>query len=633
MAFFLNPFLKFYRYLFYLIRPSKLKRTLFFLITDCAIFLFSFYISLLLRFNFQIPLNYLHYFPEWILLYSGLKIVALGWYRIYNLNWRFIGLADLLKILMALTIASGLVFILDLFFQYTPSLRFLSMPKTVLMIDYFISLFFILFLRISKRAIVELINSERKREKRVLIVGAGNAGERIAREMRKGGNYYPVGFLDDDEMKLKTYIHNIPVLGRLKELKKVVEREQIDTIIIAISSFTHREIKKIFDEVNNLVKEIKIVPPLNRLPEEIPLRRLSIEDLLYREPVKIDLSQVGNFFKNETVLVTGGAGSIGSEIVRQLLNFNPKKVVIFDIDETELFNLQLELAKWKKTKIEIEIAVGDIREREGMEQLFKRHNPTILFHAAAYKHVPLMEHFPDQAIKTNIIGTYNLAKIAQKFGVKKFINISTDKAVNPANVMGATKRMAELICQGFNQNGKTAYISVRFGNVLGSRGSVIPIFLKQIREGGPVTVTHPEVERYFMTIKEAVLLVFQATTMGKGGEVFVLDMGEPIKIVKLAETLIKLQGFIPYRDIPIKFTGLRPGEKLSEELLTPEEGTSKTTHYKIFIANSLPRWSQEEVDKIVEQFRKGGGRELLFQLVKTSSFKKNEPEKNKKSKI
>ena len=319
----------------------------------------------------------------------------------------------------------------------------------------------------------------------------------------------------------------------------------------------------------------------------------------------MDLKKFSEFLFGKKILVTGAAGSIGSEIVRQLVKFNPAEIVAFEIDETELHNLQLELKdSLKNKKIKFVPVVGDVRDEKKVNEVFSRFKPNIVFHAAAYKHVPLMEFFPEESVKTNVFGTYNVAIASVNNGVDKFVNISTDKAVNPTSVMGATKRLAEIICRVLNDLGKTKFISVRFGNVLGSRGSVVPIFLEQIKKGGPVTVTHPEMKRYFMTIPEAVLLVLQAAAMGEGGEVFVLDMGEPVKIVKLAEELIKLQGLEPYKDIDIVFTGLRPGEKLFEELLTAEEGTDRTYHEKIYKARIKKNLSLNELKNLLDVLRR-----------------------------
>jgi FlaA1/EpsC-like NDP-sugar epimerase len=472
-----------------------------------------------------------------------------------------------------------------------------------------VSFFFASLIRVSKRIYLEMFRGK-KDSKRAVIIGAGNTGERIVRELKRDGKFNPVFFVDDDSNKIGTYIHNVPVLGKIKDLPALLKENKIEVAIIAIPSLSHKKVKEIFHLlVDTGVKDIKIVPSISKLPSQIvsvrDIRDISVEDLLYRNLVEVDYGNLERFLQGKKVLVTGAGGSIGSEIVRQLLKFSPASIVALEIDETELHNLSLEVAEEvNREGIIFKPIIVDVKDEEKIKKIFIEKKPEIVFHAAAYKHVPLMEYFPKEAVKTNILGTYNVATAALESGVEKFVNISTDKAVNPTSIMGATKRLAEIICKALNELKRTRYISVRFGNVLGSRGSVIPIFLKQIKKGGPITVTHPEMKRYFMTIPEAVLLVFQAAAMGKGGEVFVLDMGEPVKIVKLAEELIKLQGLEPYEDIDIVFTGLRPGEKLFEELLTAEEGTDQTYHERIYVAKVKSSISKKQIEEIIVEFRK-----------------------------
>jgi len=591
-----------------LLKPTKKKRFLFFIITDIIIFSLSFYLAFLLRFDFSIPYRYAKILPYWLIITVLLKIILLIIFKNYRFNWRFVSIDDLLKTSLILLLAFSILFPLNFLLQKVPNLYFYSVPKSILVIDLLISLLLISFLRIAKRIYNEFL-AKNNFGKRTVIIGAGVTGERIGRALKHNADFKPIFFADDDEMKIGTKIHDIPILGKLNNLPELIKENKIEAAIIAIPSATHKEIKRIFEILmNSDIKDIKIVPSLSQLPKNLisikDLKDLSIEDLLSREPIKIEEEKVKNFLQNKKIFVSGAGGSIGSEIIRQLLKFKPKSIIAFEIDETELHSLSIEITeKLKDKNITFIPIVGDIRDKEKLKKLFKKYKPDIVFHAAAYKHVPLMEHFPEEAIKTNILGTYNLGITAIENGVEKFINISTDKAVNPSSIMGATKRLAEMICSTLNDRGKTKFISVRFGNVLGSRGSVIPIFLEQIKKGGPVTVTHPEMKRYFMTISEAVLLVFQAAAMGKGGEVFVLDMGEPVKIVKLAENLIKLQGLEPYKDIDIVFTGLRPGEKLFEELLTAEEGTDKTYHKKIFIAKISEKLSLKDIEVLIDLFK------------------------------
>ena len=592
-----------------LLKPTKKKRLLFFLISDVVFISFSFYLSFLLRFNFSIPHTYGQIFCFWLFFILTLKILTLWFLGIYKVNWRFVGLNEFVKLITGLGVDTLIIFSLDFLLQRI--LPAFSVPLSVVLIDFFVFLFFAASIRVFKRVYLEFFRDKKTLNKnRTVIVGAGNTGERIVRELKRNSKFDPVFLVDDDSNKIGTYIHGVPVLGKIKDLPLLIKENRIETAIIAIPSLSHKRVREIFDLLKKGgVKDIKVVPSIFKLSSEVvsikDLKDISIEDLLYREPIEINYDSLKTFLQNRKVLVTGAGGSIGSEIVRQLLKFNPKEIVALEIDETELHNLSLEVdEEVRKRNISFKPVVADVRDREKIERIFLEERPEVVFHAAAYKHVPLMEYFPEEAVKTNILGTYNVAIASLESGVEKFINISTDKAVNPTSIMGATKRVAEMICKALNGLGKTKFISVRFGNVLGSRGSVIPIFLEQIKRGGPVTVTHPEMKRYFMTIPEAVLLVFQAAAMGNGGEVFVLDMGEPIKIVKLAEELIKLQGLEPYKDIDIVFTGLRPGEKLFEELLTAEEGTDKTYHEKIYVAKIKASFSRKQIEEMITELRK-----------------------------
>jgi len=573
-----------------LLKPTKTKRLTFFLLTDFAIFFSSTYASLYI-------LNIENFQVKNLLLVTILKIMSFWIAGIYRINWRFVGIGEFAKISFALLGAEAILSAFS---------GILEFPFKVFIVDYFMSLNLTCILRALKRFYKEILKKKKLNGKRVVIVGAGNTGERIVRELKRNPSFYPIFFVDDDPNKVGTAIHDVPVLGRIRDLPSLIRENKPETAIIAIPSLSHKKIKEIFELLKESgIDDIKIVPSISRLPKEVistkDIKDISIEDLLCREPISVDMSHIKEFISGKTVLVTGAAGSIGSEIVRQLLRFNPKKVIAFEIDETELHNLELELKEKLPSGTTFEVVVGDVKDSYKVKKVFHEKQPDLVFHAAAYKHVPLMEFFPEEAVKTNVLGTYNVALAAYETGVEKFVNISTDKAVNPTSVMGATKRIAELICSAFNSLGKTKYISVRFGNVLGSRGSVIPIFLEQIKKGGPVTVTHPEMKRYFMTIPEAVLLVLQAATMGNGGEVFVLDMGEPVKILDLAKELIKLQGLEPGKDIDIVFTGLRPGEKLFEELLTAEEGVDKTYHEKVFIVRMKHEYNFEEIEKIVDE--------------------------------
>ncbi len=588
-----------------LFKPTQTKRLIFFLLSDTVFFAFSLYFSLLLRFNFEIPLRFINNYFYWLLPTILIKILLLWIFEVYKLNWRFVSIGEFYKILKGLFLAFLGLYLLNLGMQKFYSI--FSLPRSSIIIDFLISSFLVLSLRAARRVYFEVINPPRNSNaKNTLIIGAGYTGERIIREMKMTpqSKYRPVAILDDDKEKHNTLIHNVKVVGTLDDIEKAINRYNIEGAVIAITTLHHNKVKELFDRLSNAgIKDIKIVPSLDKLPNRDvslkDLKDISIEDLLAREMVKIDTSGIRSFLENKVILVSGAGGSIGSEIVNQLLSYNPKGVIGLEIDETELHSLILRF----KDKPFLPV-VGDIRNKDKLLKVFNTYNPQIVFHAAAYKHVPMMEMFPEEAIETNIFGTLNLIKASIEMGVEKFINISTDKAVKPKSVMGATKRIAEILCRAYNEKGKTKFISVRFGNVLGSRGSAIPIFIEQIKKGGPVTVTHPDMKRYFMSIPEAVSLVLQAAYMGEGGEVFVLDMGEPIKIVELAERLIRLEGFEPYKDIDIVFTGIRPGEKLFEELLTAEEGTTKTKHEKIFKARSSRKDYRQELEEIIKRVNK-----------------------------
>lgn len=431
-----------------------------------------------------------------------------------------------------------------------------------------------------------------KEAKRLLIIGAGSAARDIIKAVKENlkESYEIIGLIDDNQQKWNYSISGVRILGNRYKIKEVCEKYNIQEIFFSISKISpenKKELLKICQETNAKIRMLpsteEIIKNKNLLES---LKDVEIEDLLGRDPIQLDNNNIENLIKDQVVLVTGGGGSIGSELCRQIASFKPETLVIFDIYENNLYNIELEL-RAKYPELDIKGIVGSVRDRNKLEDLFGKYNPYLVFHAAAHKHVPLMEVSPLEAIKNNVLGTKNVVDCADKYGAKRFILISTDKAVNPTNVMGATKRMCEMIVQAKNKVSKTEYAAVRFGNVLGSNGSVVPLFKKQIKEGGPVTVTHKEITRFFMTIPEAVGLVLQAMTYAKGGEIFVLDMGEPVKIYDLAVSLIKLSGLQPDIDIPIEVTGLRPGEKLYEELLMSEEGLEHTKHNKIFVAEPL----------------------------------------------
>jgi FlaA1/EpsC-like NDP-sugar epimerase len=591
-----------------LLVPTKLKRVVFFLLLDILLITFAFYLSFYLRFGFTIPDKYLPRTFYWLPFVLLVKILCLFMLDIYKLNWRFVGITELGNITKSLLLSTVVFYVANLVVtQFTIDH---NLPRGVVVIDAVLSYSLIGFLRISKRLYLEFF-AKGDIGKRTLIIGTDFTSERLVKELKsaKPQKLFPVAFVDENRMRIGTRINGISVLGGYENIDLIIKEDKVDTVLINLPKASHKKINEIFNLIiKSGVDDIKIVPHVDAFNKDVNvvknMKDLDIDDLLTREAVKVDYEDIGNFLRDKTILVSGAAGSIGSEIARKLVQFGVKHIVGYEIDETEIFNLEFELMKVKGDSQTISLVVGDVRDRQKLARVFERYKPDIVFHASAYKHVPLMEIHPEEAVKTNILGTLNIAELAVQYGVKRFINISTDKAVNPTSIMGATKRFSEMVCKNLDCE-TTRFTSVRFGNVLGSRGSVIPLFLEQIKEGGPVTVTHPDIQRYFMSIPEAVLLVFQAAYMGSmdGGETFVLDMGEPVKIVKLAENLIRLNNMEPYKDIDIEFTGLRPGEKLFEELLTAEEGTDATTHSKIYIARKGSNANPETLKKALAELK------------------------------
>ena len=464
-------------------------------------------------------------------------------------------------------------------------------------------------LRIAIRFFMSLLMQERDsgdgKRYNVLIIGAGYAGRDIIKSIKQTMNekYNIVGIIDDDKSKLNCSINGVDVIGNRNQIVNICNKKEIDEIFFAISKIDKKKKKEILEICQETGKKIRILPTTEDIIRNKNmyqnLREVDIEDILGRDPVKLDNKKIGTLIEGKTILITGAGGSIGSELCRQIIKYNPSRMVLFDIYENNLYDIELELKSIYK-HIEIDAIVGSVRDLKKLESVFETYNPYLVFHAAAHKHVPLMENSPLEAIKNNVFGTYNVANCADKYKARKMILISTDKAVNPTNIMGATKRLCEMIIQVKNKTSKTEYAAVRFGNVLGSNGSVVPLFKKQIAEGGPVTVTHRDIIRYFMTIPEAAQLVLQAMSYAKGGEIFVLDMGEPVKIYDLAVSLIKLSGYEPDIDIPIVFTGLRPGEKLYEELLMKEEGLQKTENKKIFIGEPTQLDEKDILEKLAK---------------------------------
>ena len=593
-----------------MVRMTPFKRRGLFFLADLLLISFSLYASFWLRFDGAIPADFVRKFPFYFGLALIVKISFLAIFGMYSISWRFFGLRDLRKFIGAVSVASiglGAVYI---GFRYRGP--FSGFPRAVMLADYVITLGVLGALRISKRAVIEYFSKSgkmRRGRSPVLIVGAGEAGSAIGRDMliNKKSKYFPMGYIDDDLSKVGMNIHGIKVLGTRNDIPALLKANAVDEVLIAIPSFRSKDIRAVVEIIRNSggAVKIKILPGiLDLMDGNITLadvKEVRVEDLLGREKVEVDFAAIRAFLNGKRVLITGAGGSIGSEIGRTVLQFEPRSTALLDVDETELFYL---INRFRGAATEIVPVIGDIRDSVKMESVFAKFRPEIVLHAAAYKHVPVLEGYPEEAVKTNVMGTKILGELALKYKAEKFVYISTDKAINPTSVMGSTKRVGEEMLRVLNGRNGTKFISVRFGNVLGSRGSVIPLFEEQIKRGGPVTVTHPDMKRYFMATSEAVLLVLEAAAIGEGGEAYILDMGEPIKILDLAREMIRLSGHEPDVDIPIIFSGLRPGEKLFEELLGAEEGSEPTEHARIFKARN-PRVGTEgeaflKVEKLID---------------------------------
>ena len=549
------------------------------LILIIAAYLLSFYI----RFEFKLPVKYLPIILKTLPLLILIKIVIFYYFDLFSGLWRYVSMDDLWRILKA-TSLSSIGFTLAVVFIFGLS----GYPRSVFILDWILCIGFIAGVRFLSRGFREGFRTlSRERKKETLIVGAGEAGILVLRECRNNPhmNTDVVGFIDDDLAKRHLRIQGIKVRGNRKEIPDIVKKYGIEEIIIAIPSAKGEVIRDIISYCQGLDIKTKIVPGLHKIISgelEIKLREVRPEDLLGRETVQIDEREVKSYLKDKRVLITGAAGSIGSELCKQIAGFSPRQLILFDYNENDMYFLEIELRE-KYPNLSFKTIIGDVKDINLLKYTFSNFKPQIVFHAAAFKHVPLMEENPSAAVKNNVIATRDLIYVSKHYGVENLVFISTDKAVNPTSVMGATKRIGEMILQAEAKKSQTKFIAVRFGNVLGSKGSVVPLFQKQIAEGGPITVTHPETRRYFMGIKEAVQLVLQASALGKKGEIFILDMGEQIKIIDLAKDFITLSGLTPHKDIPIKFVGLRPGEKLSEKLLHDAEHDKATKHDKIYI--------------------------------------------------
>ena len=540
-----------------------------------------------MRFS-SIPQNYFNAFIKFAPFYTAFCVLIFYIFHLYNSLWRFASISELNRISAATVITT-------LFQIFGITFLFGQMPISYYLIGCIMQFCLVTAVRFSFRYVSLERVRRTQNEKAIhnaMIIGAGAAGQMILRELKTSteSTARPCCIIDDNPNKWGRIMEGVPVVGGRENILENVEKYNIDQILFAIPSAHAKEKRDILNICKETQCELRSLPGTYQLVNgDVSLSKMkpvAVEDLLGREPIKVNMDEIFQYLKGKTILVTGGGGSIGSELCRQIASHNPKQLIIFDIYENNAYDIEQEL-KRKYKDLNLKVLIGSVRDSRRINMVFEQYHPDIVYHAAAHKHVPLMETSPNEAIKNNVIGTYKTAYAAMKYGAQRFVLISTDKAVNPTNIMGASKRVCEMIIQSFNRHSKTDFVAVRFGNVLGSNGSVIPLFKKQITAGGPVTVTDPEIIRYFMTISEAVSLVLQAGVYARGGEIFVLDMGEPVKILDLAKNMIRLSGYTPEKDIAIEFTGLRPGEKLYEELLMDEEGMTETPNKLIHIGHPI----------------------------------------------
>ena len=585
----------------------------------------SLMLSFLVVQNMQFRAEWLELYPALLMLFLIIKLPVFGLFKQYRGWWRYVGISDLLGIFGASLVSTFIIVVLWFVFGNMPAVRVylpagLERPaEGVCIADLFATVFMLGGLRIIIRLYYEEFRTaEAGRLKRFLIVGAGNAGEALLREILRMPvtQYDVVGLIDDDSAKQGTHIHGIPILGMVEQLPQICEERKIEEIAIAMPSASPQQLRRVIQVCEGIKIKFQTVPSITDIASGklrvSHIRPVEIGDLLGkfgREEVQLDMDLIEAFARDKTILVTGAGGSIGSEMCRQLCNFNPKLLLLIEQAENPLFYIERELHK-QFAGVSIKALICNITDKTRVDEVFREYKPQVVIHAAAHKHVPLMELNASEAIKNNILGTQIVADAADNYGTANFVMISTDKAVNPTSIMGSSKRIAEMYIQDLSRTSETHFVTVRFGNVLGSEGSVVPIFKKQIAEGGPVTVTHPEMKRYFMTIPEASQLVLQAASMGKGGEIFVLDMGEPVKIVDLARELITLSGFRPGEDIEMIFTGPRSGEKLFEELSIEGEDMQRTRHPKISIWKNIP----------MDRDRLRAGINELVAIAKTQAF-------------
>ena len=589
------------------VNTAKLSRIIMLIICDAILLNLSEFLALLIRFEFNITelftmTPYVESILKFAPIYTVLGIGIFFIFKLYTSLWEFASVDELIHVAAAcvITVLAGFILM---------RLIHLSIPGSFPFINGMLLLIFILSLRFSYR----FFRRERKMrrsadKKRTMLIGAGRAAAIALRDFQGSADSENeiVCIIDDDSKKRGSYLAGVRIVGSRDYIVEAAKKYAVEEIVIAMPSVSHAARKEIIEICQHTPCRIKVLPGIYQLANgEISIKQIrdvEIEDLLGRDPVHVDLTGIKEYIMGRVVLVTGGGGSIGSELCRQIAGYEPKTLIIFDIYENNAYAIQIELMA-KYPELHLETLIGSVRDSARVDSIFETYHPELVFHAAAHKHVPLMEDSPNEAIKNNVLGTLNVALAADKFGAKRMLLISTDKAVNPTNIMGASKRLCEMIVQTMDHRSETEYVAVRFGNVLGSNGSVIPLFRDQIAKGGPVTVTHKDIIRYFMTIPEAVALVLQAGEYAKGGEIFVLDMGKPVRIDDLARNMIKLSGFEPDVDIPIVYTGLRPGEKLFEELLLSEEGLTKTANDLIYIGHRV-EFDEEKFEENIAELRR-----------------------------
>lgn len=619
-----------------LYKKLKTHRKLLLFLCDFCLWNVSYYISFVVNKSSFVLKGWEEPFM-WGLLFINIIFTAVFLcFRLYDKMWRYADIEDFFYAGIA-SLTANLVFMSFTMIIGTDENRLNYGARIYIimsLLSTFLTFIFRLVYRLNK--IIERKNTSNKNRRRLLIVGGGEGAATVLSELAKSpeNEYVPICLVDDDPEKIGRRIGGVKIEGSTYDIPEICEREDIEVILFTISQINLADKKRILDICAKTHLEVKIIPNVYGLIKDgasvtSKIRQVEVEDLLGREPIVFDTEKYGAYITGQTVLVTGGGGSIGSELCRQIAKLSPKKLIILDIYENNAYEIQQELIRQYHERLNLDTQIASVRDKRKLDYLFSQNKIDVIFHAAAHKHVPLMETTPEEAVKNNVFGTLNLVLLADKYHVKKFVQISTDKAVNPTNIMGATKRICEMIVQTMDKQSETKFVAVRFGNVLGSNGSVIPLFKEQIQEGGPVTVTHPDIIRFFMTIPEAVSLVLTAGGLAKGGEIFILDMGEPVKILTLAENLIRLSGFKPYEDIPIEFTGLRPGEKLYEEILLNEEGMKKTANKKIFIGKPIELDTEKFHEKLIELKKvalkndKDGIDKLIAEIVPTFNHMKN----------